>query len=281
MTESRPGRIPVGDPIALRFDPETKRGLDEMAEGIGPRRFGALIRVGCRRLVTQPNTVDNGLAEQRRLSEALRAIQLVMLEINLEPDTAQKLVALAAEYDTTVSALMRIALHRFLEAPGRYKHPMLREAERTGLSDRVDVMVNPSSKQRIWHLAGRYGDKLDTALLRVALRRLLDEPGDLTGDLETIAPLRDLRPEIYPARANVHFDASLRDKLDGLAARVGSDRAELMRLAAKRVLEDPGLIEQAVNDEIFRSEKHKKILMARHARRHARRQAHRHTQPPS
>ncbi|MFZ2178210.1 MAG: hypothetical protein WAW17_30135 [Rhodococcus sp. (in: high G+C Gram-positive bacteria)] len=84
--------------------------------------------------------------------------------------------------------------------------------------------------------------------------------------------------EIYPARANVHFDAPLRDKLDGLAARVGSDRAELMRLAAKRELEDPGLIEQAVNDdEIFRSEKHKKILMARHARR----QTHRHTQPPS
>jgi hypothetical protein len=102
-----------------------------------------------------------------------------MLKIKLEPDTAQKFAALAAEYDTTVSALMRIALHRFLEAPGRYKHPILREADRTGLSDWIDVMVNPSSKEQIWRLAGRYGDKLNTALLRVALRRLLDEPGDL------------------------------------------------------------------------------------------------------
>ena len=271
MTHTRPGRIPVGDPIGLRFDPETKRRLDEMAESIGPRRFGALIRVACRRLVTQPRGVGRGLAEQRRLSEALRAIPLVMLKIKLEPETAQEFSQLAAEHDTTVSALMRVALHRFQEAPGRYKHPMLREAERTGLSDWIDVMVNPSSKQRIWYLAGRYGDKLNTALLRVVVRRLLDEPGDLAADLETIASLRDLRPESYPATIKVHFDDPLRDKVDELAARVGSDRTELVRLAASRVLDQPGLIEQAVNREIIRSEKHKKHLLARHARRQARR----------
>lgn len=187
----------------------------------------------------------------------------------------QEFAALAAEHDTTVSALMRVALHRFQEAPGRYKHPMLREAERTGLSDRVDVMVNPSSRQRIWSLAGRYGDKLGTALLRVVLRRLLDEPGDLAADLDTVAPLRDRRPENYPARIKVHFDDPLRDKLDELAALVGSDRTELVRVAARRVLDQPSLIEQAVNDEIIRSEKHKAHLLARHARR----QARRYTQP--
>ncbi|AWK76892.1 CopG family transcriptional regulator (plasmid) [Rhodococcus oxybenzonivorans] len=275
MTESRPGRIPVGDPIALRFDPETKHRLDEMAEGIGPRRFGALIRVACRRLVTQPKAVRNRLEEARRLSAVRRAIPLVMLTLKLEPDTAQKFTALAAQYDTTISALMRIALHRFLETPGRYKHPMLREAERTGLSDKVEVMVNPSAKQQVWRLAGRHGTSLGTALLRVALRRLLDKPGDLSADLEAIAPLRDLRPDIFSARVNVHFDAPLRDKLDALAAQVGSDRAELMRLAAQRVLEAPGMIEQAVNHEIFRSEKNRAHLMARHVRRRARRR----TQP--
>ncbi|WP_442972120.1 CopG family transcriptional regulator [Rhodococcus sp. T7] len=213
--------------------------------------------------------------ELRRLSAVRRAIPLVMLTLKLEPDTAQKFTALAAEYDTTVSALMRIALHRFLETPGRYKHPMLREAERTGLSDKVEVMVNPSSRQQIWRLAGRHGDKLGTALLRVALRRLLEKPGDLSADLENIAPVRDLRPEIFSARVNVHFDAPLRDRLDALAAQVGSDRAELMRLAAQRVLEAPGMIEQAVNREIFRGEKNRAHLMARHARRQARRR----TQP--
>jgi hypothetical protein len=53
------------------------------------------------------------------------------------------------------------------------------------------------------------------------------------------------------------------------------DRAELMRLAAQRVLEAPGMIEQAVNQEIFRSEKNRAHLMARHVRRQARRR----TQP--
>ena len=152
---------------------------------------------------------------------------------------------------------------------------MLHEAGRTGLSDKVEVMVNPSAKHRIWRLAGRHGDKLGTALLRVALRRLLEDPGDLTADLEALAPLRDLRPESHPARVNVHFGNPLRDKLDALAAQVGSDRAELMRLAAQRVLEAPGMIEQAVNHEIFRSEKNRAPLMARHARRQARRR----TQP--
>ncbi|WP_244461609.1 hypothetical protein [Rhodococcus sp. ZPP] len=56
-----------------------------------------------------------------------------------------------------------------------------------------------------------------------------------------------------------------------MAEQLGSDRAELMRLAARRVLDEPGLIEQAVNREIFRSEKNKAHLMARHARRQARR----------
>ena len=264
----------MGDPIGLCFDPDTKRRLDEMAEAIGPRRFGALIRVACRRLVTKPQSVGPALAEHRRLSEVLRVIPLVMVKIKLEPETAQEFAALAAEHGTTVSALMRVALHRFQDAPGRYKHPMLREAERTGLCDRVDVMINPSSRHRIRHLAGRYGDKLGTALLRVVLRRLLDEPGDLAADLENIAPLRDLRPESYRATIKVHFDDPLRDKLDELAARVGSDRAELVRLAARRVLDQPGLIEHAVNDEIIRSDKHKAHLMARHARR----QARRHTQ---
>ncbi|MEU2004709.1 phosphate signaling complex PhoU family protein [Rhodococcus sp. NPDC019627] len=77
MTESRPGRIPVGDPIALRFDPETKHRLDEMAEGIGPRvitgvhlvadlsRMGGLaqhVAESVRR--RYPNHVTSGEAEQ-------------------------------------------------------------------------------------------------------------------------------------------------------------------------------------------------------------------------
>ena len=41
-----------------------------------------------------------------------------------------------------------------------------------------------------------------------------------------------------------------------------------MRPAAKRVFEDLGMIEKAVNREVFRSEENQAMLMTRHARRH-------------
>ncbi|MGW4341091.1 hypothetical protein ACWEK5_51450, partial [Rhodococcus koreensis] len=50
MSETSMGRIPVGDPIPLRFDPTTKQRLEEYAAAVGPRRFGALVRVAARRL---------------------------------------------------------------------------------------------------------------------------------------------------------------------------------------------------------------------------------------
>ncbi|MFC9769680.1 hypothetical protein [Rhodococcus jostii] len=53
----------------------------------------------------------------------------------------------------------------------------------------------------------------------------------------------------------MHFGEPLRGKLDALATRAGSDRAELMRLAAKRVLEQSGLIEQAVSGDLPQRDK--------------------------
>ncbi|WP_072691790.1 ribbon-helix-helix protein, CopG family [Rhodococcus marinonascens] len=150
MTEEKPGRIPVGRPVGLRFDHETKRSLDLMAAQFGRRRVGAVLRVAARRLVAQPEGIGNALAEQRRLS-------------------------------------------------------------------------------------------------------------------------RDRTPAVYHVRINVHLDEDLLDTLDTIGARVGADRVELMRLAVKRVLSDPGMLEEAVNREIFRSEKNKTQLLRRHARLQERR----------
>ena len=38
----------------------------------------------------------------------------------------------------------------------------------------------------------RQGTRLSSALIRVAVRRLLDNPGDLAGDLKIVAPVHDL-----------------------------------------------------------------------------------------
>ena len=73
-TASSMGRVPVGDPIPLRFDPQTKQQLDEVAAGIGPRRFGALIRVAAHRLVAAAGRVPPPLGEARRVSAAARTL---------------------------------------------------------------------------------------------------------------------------------------------------------------------------------------------------------------
>ena len=57
MSETNMGRVPVGDPIPLWFDPTTKRRLEELAADIGPRRFGALVRVAARRLLSDRKSV--------------------------------------------------------------------------------------------------------------------------------------------------------------------------------------------------------------------------------
>jgi hypothetical protein len=55
MSETSMGCVPVGDPIPLRFDSTTKQRPEEVAAGIGPRRFGALVRVATRGLLSDPD----------------------------------------------------------------------------------------------------------------------------------------------------------------------------------------------------------------------------------
>ncbi|QHE73683.1 CopG family transcriptional regulator (plasmid) [Rhodococcus sp. ZPP] len=254
------GRVPVGDPIPLRFDPQTKQHLEEVAAGIGPRRFGALVRVAAHRLLADPDRVPTALDEYRRVSAVARSLPRVEIFFDLDPATDRRLEDLARAHHTKRSAIVRVAAHRFLTAAGRFRPHVLREDARDDLTHRTRLHVNPSTLDR---LTGRNGDVLTAAALRVALRRLLDDPGDLTADLTTIGAVRDLAPEIFGPRTNVHFDDDLRDQLDALAHRLGSDRGELMRLAAQQLLAHPRDLEQAVTDEIYRGESNRGQLLAR------------------
>ena len=228
------GRVPVGDPIPLRFDPTTKQRLEELAAGIGPRRFGALVRVAARRLLADPDRVPEALDQARRASADARRITWAERPLDLDPATSTRLNQLAHEFHTDRSAIVRVALHRFLTGAGRFRHPVLREDARTDLTCRTRVYLNRSTLVRLEKLIGRNGDPLISAAIRVAIRRLLDDPGDLTADLATIGAVRDLTPETLGPRTNVHFDDHLCDQLDILAGRLDSDRAELMRLAARQ-----------------------------------------------
>ncbi|ANS32472.1 hypothetical protein R1CP_39445 (plasmid) [Rhodococcus opacus] len=261
------GRVPVGDPIPLRFDPTTKQRLEELTADIGPRRFGALVRVAARRLLADPDRVPQALAQARRASADARRIPWAERPLDLDPATSTRLHQLAHEFHTDRSAIVRVALHRFLTAAGRFRHPVLREDARTDLTCRTRVYLNPSTLVRLENLISRNGDALTAAAIRVAVRRLLDDPADLAADLTTISTARDLTPETLGPRTNVHFDDDLRDQLDNLAGRLDSDRAELMRLAARQLLANPRDLDQAVTKEIYRGDANRVKLLARNTRR--------------
>ncbi|QYA99876.1 ribbon-helix-helix domain-containing protein (plasmid) [Rhodococcus sp. USK10] len=267
MSETNMGRVPVGDPIPLRFDPTTKQRLEEYAAGIGPRRFGALVRVAARRLLADPDRVPQALTAARRASAEVRRIPWAERPLNLDPATRTRLNELARELHTDRSTIVRVAVHRFLTAAGRFRHPVLREDARTDLTTRTRVYLNRSTLDRLERLISRHGDAPTAAAIRVAVRRLLDEPGDLAADLTTIGAARDLKPETFGARSNVNFDDDLRDQLDNLAERLDSNRAELMRLAARQLLANPRDLDQAVTEEIYRGDANRATLLARDTRR--------------
>ncbi|WKN60579.1 CopG family transcriptional regulator [Rhodococcus opacus] len=267
MSETNMGRVPVGDPIPLRFDPTTKQRLEELAADIGPRRFGALVRVAARRLLADPDRVPDALNQARRASADARRITWAERPLDLDPATSTRLNELAHEFHTDRSAIVRVAVHRFLTGAGRFRHPVLRENARTDLTCRTRVYLNRSTLVRLEKLTARNGDALTPAAIRVAVRRLLDDPEDLTADLATIGTARDLTPEVLGPRTNVHFDNELRDQLDALAGRLDSDRAELMRLAARQLLANPRDLEKAVTEEIYRGDANRDLLIARDTRR--------------
>ncbi|PQP23419.1 CopG family transcriptional regulator [Rhodococcus opacus] len=267
MSETNMGRVPVGDPIPLRLDPTTKQRLEELAADIGPRRFGALVRVAARRLLADPDRVPEALAQARRASADARRIPWAERPLDLDPATNTRLNQLAHEFHTDRSAIVRVALHRFLTAAGRFRHPVLREDTRTDLTYRTRVYLNRSTLLRLEKLIARNGDPRTAAAIRVAVRRLLDDPGDLTADLATIGTARDLTLETLGPRTNVHFDNDLRDQLDTLAGQLDSDRAELMRLAARQLLANPRDLEKAVTEEIYRGDANRDLLIARNTRR--------------
>ncbi|MFD6061254.1 hypothetical protein [Rhodococcus wratislaviensis] len=158
------------------------------------------MRVAARRLLSDPDRVPEALDQARRASADARRIPWAERPLDLDPATSTRLNQLAHEFHTDRSAIVRVALHRFLTAAGRFRHPVLREDARTDLTCRTRVYLNRSTLVRREKLISRNGDALTAAAIRVAVRRLLDDPGDLAADLATIGAARDLAPETLGPR---------------------------------------------------------------------------------
>ena len=66
---------PFGKRHVFRFDEDTKRRLEELADEYGPRRMSALLRVGIRRLIENP-AADEALAQARRVATPPRTARV-------------------------------------------------------------------------------------------------------------------------------------------------------------------------------------------------------------
>ncbi|NKS02535.1 ribbon-helix-helix protein, CopG family [Rhodococcus hoagii] len=118
-------------------------------------------------------------------------------------------------------------------------------------------------------------------MIRVAIRRLLADQDGLGAVVHLREENRATRP-LFDAVVNMHLDMPTRAELDRLAARHGTTRAEIMRIAVDRFLLElaelrlagtPFDIETAVNEEIFNGTANRERLIARRQRREAARQA--------
>ena len=186
------------------------------------------------------------------------------------PPPAARFEALAGAYEATPSDLVAVALHRLLPLPVT-PDVLLAESTVVQLEEKFTAALRPSIRREVEQLANRHGNRLTPALVRVAVRRLLDNPGNLTADLTTVARVHDLCPELPKARIAVALDDELLMHLDALAGRLGSTRQELVHLAATRILRRHTDIEARMLDEMYRAPGNRKKLLTRHARRERRR----------
>jgi hypothetical protein len=124
-------------------------------------------------------------AQARWVAAKARALPHAPVTVKLDSPTAARFAALATRYGASPRDLVAVAVYRFLTAPGDYRHTLINEAGAAGLDEKFTASIRPSARRDIERLADRHGTRLASALVRVAVRRLLDNPADLTGDLET------------------------------------------------------------------------------------------------
>lgn len=154
---------------------------------------------------------------------------------------------------------------------------------RTPIGPPVGVFLSADVDLALRAIAEPFGQRRRSAVIRVAIRRLLADQQGLGAAARLREENRATRPPCA-AVVNMHLDKPTTAELDGLATQHGTTRAEIMRIAVDRFLLElaelrlagtPFDIETAVNEEIFNGTANRERLIARRQRREAARQARR------
>ena len=209
--------------------------LDALAGRLDSDR-AELLRLAARQLLANPRDLEKAVTEEIYRGDANR-------DLLIARNTRRQQ---AADQATAARAVRK--------APSPQGNPF---------GKRHVFRFDVDTKRRLEELADECGPRRMSALLRVGIRRLIENPA---AD-EALAQARRVAAPPRTARVDVALDDELLAHLDALAERLGSNRQELVHLAATRILRFHHNIENRMLDEMFRAPNNRKHLLAKHARR--------------
>ncbi len=155
---------------------------------------------------------------------------------------------------------------------------------RTPIGPPIRMQLSTEAHLALSAVAEPFGQRRRSAVIRVALGRILADHTDLAAIVQARERNRASRPT-FPRNVNMHVDEDLAHRLSDLADAHHITRAELIRIAVDRFLVElaqlrlagtPFDLETAVNKEIFNGEANRNLLI----RRRQRREAERHRKTP-
>lgn len=158
---------------------------------------------------------------------------------------------------------------------------------RTPIGPAIGVQFSKEAHLALCAAAEPFGQRRRSAVVRVAISRLLGHQAGLTAIVHSRKRNHATRPP-FSKVMNMHLDEDLTARLDTLARRLGVARGELIRIAVDRFVVEiaelrlagaPFDLETAVNAEIFNGEASRDRLIRRRRRREAERLGE--TAPPA
>ncbi|MGO4205179.1 hypothetical protein AB4Z09_26270 [Rhodococcus sp. TAF43] len=152
---------------------------------------------------------------------------------------------------------------------------------RTPIGPPIGVHFSEDANRALIAVAEPWGQRRRSAVVRVAIRRLLANQAGLQAIVEERARNRATQPPC-PDLMNMHLDKATANQLTHLARQLETKRGELVRIALDRFLVElaqlrlagtPFDIETAINRESYNGEENRERMIRRRRLREAKRRA--------
>lgn len=159
-------------------------------------------------------------------------------------------------------------------APRKLGTRDVRRPGRTPIGVPRTIYVSQSDRSELWFIADHFGQRRRGPLVRVAIRRMLDNvPAAVLASL--LAYPDEVRD---PVQVNIYLGDELMKRLGLREQEHEAGRSTLVRLACRMLLAElrrgdvvPSDLTDAINSEVFNGEANRQLLISRRERREAKR----------